>query len=220
MEGGFLCLHCGQSVALADTNVATDHALCRACGRTMPFSALAEDGALAAVDLTTPPRGVNVSRNLLTGIDLTYRRVNRTVFFLIPFTALWSGLSLGGIYGRQIIDGKFDPAASLAGLPFVIGTVVLLGTILFMLFGRWHVRLDRDVVAVSVGVGPFGWHRDIMLQPGSLVRLEDSHLKVNRVPQRVIAITSGDRTLRFGAGLPPEARHFFAAALRKAVPDA
>ena len=179
-----------------------------------------EEDALAAVDLSAPPRGVRVSRSLLTGLDLVYRRVNRTVFFLLPFTALWSGLSLGGIYGKQIAGGKFDWAASLAGLPFVIGTVVLLGTILFMLFGRWRVRIDRGVVAVSVGVGPFGRHRDIALQPGSLVRLEDSRIRVNRVPQCVIAITTADRTLRFGAGLPREVRMFFAAALRRAAPDA
>ncbi len=35
------CLHCGQALDLADTNVATDVALCRACGRSMPFSAVA-----------------------------------------------------------------------------------------------------------------------------------------------------------------------------------
>jgi recombinational DNA repair protein (RecF pathway) len=48
------CLHCGQPINLEDTNVATDVALCRACGQSIPRP-------------TTGPLNVN---NLLTPLTI------------------------------------------------------------------------------------------------------------------------------------------------------
>lgn len=39
-------------------------------------------------DLSQPPRGVTVSRSLITGIDIVYRHINPVAFFLVPFTGL------------------------------------------------------------------------------------------------------------------------------------
>jgi hypothetical protein len=39
-------------------------------------------------DLPQPPRGVTVSRSLITGIDIVYRHINPVAFFLVPFTGL------------------------------------------------------------------------------------------------------------------------------------
>jgi hypothetical protein len=217
MSSEFHCLHCGAKIDPADTNVATDLALCRACGKTMPFSALADAGGLAAVDLSAPPRGVLVGHSLISGIDVTYRRINPVVFFLIPFTALWSGLSLWGIYGPQFTKGEFDPTIALAGLPFVLGTVVLLGTITFMLLGRWQVRLDRRRCHVFTGVGPLGRERSIPLEAGTTVRLETGKFRINNRPQLEIVVTTGDRSMRFGATLPADVRLFLAAVLRQAA---
>jgi hypothetical protein len=66
---------------------------------------------------------VRVGQSLINGIEITYRRLSPVVLFLIPFTALWSGVSMWGIYGRQLVQGKFDPAHSLFGLPFLLGTM-------------------------------------------------------------------------------------------------
>ena len=74
----------------------------------MENSATAE-GRTPKPDLSTPPRGVTVSRSLISGIETVYRRINPVAFFLVPFTGLWSGFSLWGIYGSQWTSGKFDP---------------------------------------------------------------------------------------------------------------
>jgi len=168
-------------------------------------------------DLSHPPRGVTVSRSLISGIELSYRRTNPVVFFLIPFTALWSGLSLWGIYGSQWTSGKFDPVMSLAGLPFLIGTIVLIGVIFFLLFGGWRVHLDRGVARFFVGVGPFGRRNEIPFDAGTNVELLDAYVKVRRIPKQVIAVTSGSRTVNFGAGMPHDVRLYFAAVMREAV---
>jgi len=171
----------------------------------------------AAIDLTKPPRGVTVSRSLVSGMEIVYRRINPMVWVLVPFTGLWSGLSLWGIYGKQLTEGKFDPVMTLAGLPFVIGTFVLVGAVIFMLFGSWRVHLDRGIARFFVGVLPFGRRNDIAFDAGTRVELLDAYVKVQRIPQQIIAITTGERTVNFGAGLPHDARLYFAAILRSAT---
>jgi hypothetical protein len=214
------CLHCGAPLGLEDTNVATDVALCRACGRTMPFSAVAGGGELEAVDLTAPPRGVKVGHSLIGGIEVTYHRFNPAVLLLIPFTAVWSGFALWGIYGRQFTRGKFELAASLAGLPFVLGTLVLLAVIATMLFGRWRLLIDRGTARVFHGIGPVGRHREMTLTADTRVRVVPANLRVNGRERSQVQVATGDRVVHFGASLPDDVRLFLAAVLRKAVPAA
>ena len=211
------CLHCGKTLALDDINVDTDVALCRACGRSMPFSAVADGDELTRVDLAHPPRGVKVDRSLISGIDVTYHRFNPAVLFLIPFTAVWSGFSLWGIYGSQLASGKFDPAASLAGLPFLLGTIVLVSVILYMLFGHWRVHIDRGTARVFNGLGPFGRHRELALRPDTAVHLVASRVRVNGQPRREIRVSTDDTRTNFGAILPEDVRLFLAALLRQAA---
>jgi hypothetical protein len=218
MSAPHRCLHCGQALDLADTNVSTDVALCRACGRSMSFSAVASTDEPGWVDLADPPRGVKVGHSLISGIEVTYRRFNPAVLFLIPFTALWSGVSLGGIYVSQLSRGTFDLGLSLTGLPFLLGTLVLLGVIAYMLFGRWRVHIDRGTAQIFNGIGPIGRRREVALVPGTKVHMLPSKLRVNGRQRTDICITTDGRSVRFGASLPDDARQFLAALLNKAVP--
>jgi hypothetical protein len=160
---------------------------------------------------------VKVRHSLISGIDVTFHRFNPTVLFLIPFTAVWSGFSLWGIYGLQIASGKFDPVASLAGLPFVLGTVVLVTVILHMLFGRWRLHIDRGTARVFSGLGPIGRHRELALRPGTKVHLVPSRVRVNGRPRRAIRVSTDDNVTDFGALLPEDVRLFLAALLRQAA---
>jgi hypothetical protein len=107
-----------------------------------------------------------------------------------------------GLYGRQLVQGKFDPAHSLFGLPFLLGTIVLLIIITYLLFGHWRINVGRGECEIFSGVGPLGRRRRIRLERASLVRMEASTLKVNNVPRQHIVITTGDEQLKFGATLP------------------
>ena len=173
-----------------------------------------------AIDLSKPPRGIKISHSLISGIGITYRRFNPAVLVLIPFAAVWSGFSLWGIYGSQFAKGKIDLAASLAGLPFVIGTVILLAVIANMLFGHWRLLIDRGMARVFNGIGPVGRHLEVPLTADTRIRLIPARLRVNGRQRTQIEIGNDDRVVHFGASLPDDVCSFFAAVLRKALPGA
>jgi DNA-directed RNA polymerase subunit RPC12/RpoP len=220
LKTAYHCVHCGRPVALEDTNVATDLALCRACGQTMLFSAISGRVEIENTDLSAPPRGVRVDRSLISGVEISYHRFSPASLLLVPFTAVWSGASLWTIYGRQIAAGKFDLAASLFGLPFLAGSVFLVCLTVLLVFGAWRLRLDRGVCEMFTGVGPLGRRLSIPLAAGTQVRLEPGAFRQNRVPQMDIVVTTGDRQVKFGATLPQEVRLYLAAVINKASRDA
>jgi DNA-directed RNA polymerase subunit RPC12/RpoP len=153
MQAEYKCPFCRAEIAPEDVNVATDVALCRSCGRTISFSIISGSAGISRDILLRPPRGIRVDHDAKGGTVITYRKLSSSLLFLIPFTAFWSGMSMWGIYGRQISKGHFDLNESLSGLPFLIGTIVLLGIIIFLLFGKWTITLWNGKGSVVAGVG-------------------------------------------------------------------
>ena len=213
------CPGCGHAIPLDDINVAKDIALCRSCGKVWTFSLIRATKELAGVNLQKPPKGVRIEDDFQGGTRIRYHRISRALIFLIPFTALWSGFSMFGIYGSQIKNGHFDLGHSLFGLPFLIGTVVLCSIILFGLFGRWEIKTRRGEGSCFVGVGPFGWRRQFIFGPNASVSLEMSSFRVNQVPQEAITIQeNGTKIISFGAPISSrEAKVFIAAAISGAM---
>lgn len=215
----YSCGSCGAGIALADVNVATDIALCRACGKTMPFSDIAPIPGAADVDLSRPPKGVRIEDSPIRGRSIIYRKTPLIVLFFIPFTAMWSGISMTGIYGRQIAKGEFDPGMSLFGLPFLIGTIVLVSAILFMLFGRWRFSCNRGQLEVATEVGPIGWTRRLACDKSARVSIKASAWRQNNVPQNQIHVECQGNSLKFGAMIPEDRKVFIAEAIRRMLPE-
>ena len=139
------------------------------------------------------------------------------LLFLIPFTAFWSGLSMWGIYGSQIREGKFDLHRTLLGLPFLLGSVVLLCFIAFLLFGAWRITLAGGQGRVFAGVGALGWTRRFLYNRDTLVSLRMTSVRVNEVPQQGIQIRNPSGELVFGTMLTEEAKRFIAATIQRTV---
>jgi hypothetical protein len=215
----YQCSSCGAGIVLADVNVATDIALCRACGKTMPFSEIAPIPGAADVDLSRPPKGVRIEDSPIRGRSIIYRKISPVVFFLIPFTAAWSGFSMTGIYGRQIAKGEFDPASSLFGLPFLIGTIVLVSVIVFMLLGRWRFSYNRGQLEVATEVGPIGWTRRLACDKTARVSIKASAWRQNNVPQNQIHVECLGNSLKFGAMIPEDRKPFIAEAIRRMLAE-
>jgi len=211
------CNFCSAAIALNDINVAADVALCRSCGKSMPFSSLAGIPGEQEVDMSRPPKGIKLEESPFHGKVITHQRRSMIVLFLIPFTLIWSGGSMGMIYGSQIASGEFDPKLSLFGLPFLLGTIVLVTIILFSLFGHTKIWFHRGVCHVYTGVGKLGWTRRHPCSKETRVAVQMSNVRVNNVPKTGIEVRTGDQKLMFGTMWSDEAKAFVATALKRAM---
>ena len=220
MATDFLCPFCHARIPAEDVNVATDIALCRACGRTAAFSVVSGSEEVSLDCLNNPPRNVRMESDFGGPITITYRRISLALLFLVPFTAFWSGFSMYGIYGTQIIKGEFDLHKSLFGIPFLIGTVILLSIIVFLLLGKWVVTLDRGEGSVFVGVGPIGRTRRFTYNRDTTVSMRMTQVRVNQQPQKGILVRTDKQDFVFGTLIKEESKRFIAAAIMQQVAQA
>lgn len=219
MPEPYHCRACGAVIALADVNVSTDIALCRACGQTMPFSLIAPIPGAAEVDFQRPPKGVSIEESPLGGRSILYRKFSPLVLFLIPFTAVWSGGSMMAIYGSQMKRGHFELIQCLFGLPFLLGSVLLISIILFLLFGRWRIGYYQGGLEVAMEVGPIRWTRRLACDRSARVSVQTSTWQTNGAPQRVIQVECQANSLKFGTTIPDDQKAFIAEALRRSIAE-
>lgn len=217
MQNEYRCPRCKAAIGIDDVNVSTDLALCRSCGKTSSFALISGPAAIDPDILDRPPKHVTVQPDFSDGMVIDYRKRSAALFFLIPFTAFWSGLSMWGIYGQQIRNREFDLAASLFGIPFLLGTIVLVSVIVFMLFGKWRITLRPGEGQVFVGVGALGWTRSFELNRDTVVSMRMTNVSINDVRQTGVMVRNGDSELTFGSLMSEPVKQFITAALLKAT---
>lgn len=167
------CPKCQSDIPLEDVNVANDIALCRKCGDSFSFAeAVREEVAVPPVDLNHPPKGM-VYRRTTDGFELSVStRSIALAIFLVPFMLVWSGGSLGGIYGSQIAKGDFNLLMSLFGLPFLLGSIVLGAFTIMTLAGKFCVSAEGRQGQVFVGIGSIGYRKRFLWDAVKDIRLE------------------------------------------------
>lgn len=164
------CPKCNEELGEADINVASNIAFCRRCGEAYRLSELVGGSVKPKVDPTiSPPRGCWY-RETAGGWEAGASTRSFMALFFVPFTIAWSGGSLGGIYGSQIVRHKFDLMLSLFGLPFLVGTIVLIGLILMSVAGSVVLSsTDGETLVVWLGAGGIGWRRRVKIAAGSRI---------------------------------------------------
>jgi hypothetical protein len=140
-------------IATEDLAPAQGLAVCRFCEK--PFPLAASQAAVPyerrpSVPELAPPKGVSLVETM-DGFHLSISTRSWAAVFLVPFTLVWSGGSLGGIYGTQIAKGEFGLAQSLFGLPFLIGSVFLIGLTVMAVAGRLIVELAGGRLRLRAG---------------------------------------------------------------------
>jgi len=194
------CPKCQQTPPTDQINVSTDLAFCPACSEAFVIS---DTRNLSHVDedyIFDPPKGAWFKDDAgKIVIGATTRSIAGAIF-LVPFTVVWAGGSIGGIYGTQIASGQFSLLMSLFGIPFLIGSIAMITTTLLTLCGRYEVRIDAQDSAVFLGVGAIGWTRRFdwagvtTIKEGEC-RSENSNTNTGGI------IIDGKRRIRFGSGL-------------------
>lgn len=213
---GAACPRCGHSLPAEDINVGADTALCRSCGSIHAFSDLVHGSS--HFNISQPPSGVSVDQ-FANGFRASATTRAWYALFLVPFMCVWSGASLGGIYGSQIRSGKLNLAISLFGIPFILGTLLLGSQALMATFGRVAVIREGDDGAIFVGIGPLGWTRRFRWSEAVSAMEADTRSNYRgRLPMQLISLkTVADgipKTIRFGAQLSADRREFLLALIR------
>ncbi len=200
------CTKCKRKVESANINVAKDTAYCPHCESLTSLSTLLE---------STPSKSFNSSESV-SGTKLSDRGSNWSIeashrslmaLFFVPFTVVWAGGSLSGLYGSQLIKGEFDPGQSLFGLPFLIGSVVLITLSIMSVFGRTLVSVENGKALVFIGVGSLGWYR--RFEWSSIDRVTE-----NNSGQHKHISLEGNKRVNFGWGLSSKKLYYVSNYLR------
>ncbi len=207
-----VCPICRNEIPIEDVNVSTDVALCRRCRKTFQYAELLEDNRYAEVDPEHPPKGTWFTTTL-RGFEAGASTRSAAAFFLVPFMCLWSGGSLTGLYGTQIAEGKFDPARSLFGLPFLLGTIVLGAVTVMAICGSTVVRVEGEQGVVFTGIGSIGWRRRFNWQEVTAIRITEQRGNKGQISRQLTL--EGKQRINFAAGLHPMRLHFLFTVLRQ-----
>ena len=157
MQSTVICGECSRSIPNDKINITTDLAHCDNCGAISKLSELVQkrDARRRSIHDFDKPAGVTFEETL-GGFRLTTSTRSTSAFFLIPFTLVWSGFSVGILYGTQIMSGEFNLVFSLFGIPFLLGSIGLFYASLMAIAGKIVVEADGQRGRIFKGIGPFG----------------------------------------------------------------
>ena len=222
----YSCPKCGRQVPLKDINIAKDIMLCSSCGEISSVSAMVErDRAADEEDAgrrllsAPPPKHLKVESDptdMSGRLRLVYRKFSKQAIFLVPFTCVWAGFSMSAIYGSQIVKHAFDLKLSLFGLPFLLGSIALVSTCLFMIFGKHMLTLARGSGSYFVGVGPIGRTRRFTFDRRTCVETGCTGYEINRrhLPELRLTRPGDSNTIHICAGMSEDALAYGEAIIR------
>lgn len=206
------CPQCNSTIATENINIQANIAKCTSCGNVFRASE-GIDTSDSKFNIAQPPNGAWYEQQP-NGVIFGATTRSAVAFFLIPFVCIWSGLSLSGLYGSQIANQEFSLFQSLFGLPFLIGTIFLVNTILMSIFGKVEINANREGGTIFTGIGPIGKKQKFLWREISSVNNGISKPWFQRNDQEAIVI-EGASSYTFGTGLNEERRYYILNALKK-----
>jgi len=210
------CPKCQREIASAAVNVAADVAFCRPCNEAFELSELVDDVEQASEaapppEMLVPPRGAWFDKDL-EGFTVGATTRSCAALFLVPFTCVWAGGSLGGIYGSQIAKGQFEPLLCLFGIPFLLGSLLLCAFTLMTVAGKLTVTVRRGEGVVFVGVGPLGWRK--RFNPSEVRRVREEVRRGSKGSTTRSIVLEGTERIELGSMLSEERQRFVLQVLR------
>lgn len=212
------CPKCKLVIPASRLNVGTDLAVCENCDEAFAISSLVASGQVPDdFNINNPPRGAWFE-DTGNGWRLGASTRSPIAFFLVPFMCVWSGFSLGGIYGSQIVNGEFNILLSLFGIPFLLGTLMIGSIALMSVFGKVEISIQDDAGRVFAGIGSIGWTRRFDWALISAIEEDFPSYHQTGNTGMVIALV-GQTRLKFGGMMSDSRRYYLLQSLRKLLAD-
>jgi hypothetical protein len=204
-----VCPKCSGSIPPEQINMKKAGAFCPACCDLSDITLLIGRREPVPVDISLPPKGVTLT---CAPGGFVARAGCRSwwALFIIPFTLAWGGMCIGGLYGSQIAEAKFDPIRSTFGLPFLGGTILLCWYCGLTLAGSTVVKVEHGHGEASTGIGFLRIRRRFDATEVREVEYAESWENRNGTMYAAYIILVGERRVR--VVLPPSAersRAFF-----------
>ncbi|MCP4522340.1 MAG: hypothetical protein GY827_11725 [Cytophagales bacterium] len=201
------CPNCNTEIDPQNINIQTDIAQCQSCHHIFKISENIETMNHDGFDMDDPPKGTWIKREMNKMVIGVSTR-SPFAFFLIPFMVVWSSMSIGGIYGSQIMSGEFNPFMSLFGIPFLLGSIIFWSIALMTITGKVELTLDKQGGKIFTGVGVIGITKRFQWSEVSSIEEKVSNLRM-RGRQNTSLVFEGKRRISFGYGLIREHRQYY-----------
>jgi len=206
------CPSCQAEIFSANINIQTDVAQCQQCSNIFKISELISEDTNELFSIDEPPKGAWIHRKETeTIVGATTR--SPIAFFLVPFMLVWSGGSLGGIYGSQIISGEFDPFMSLFGIPFIIGSIIFWSLALMAVAGKVEITFNEYGGKIFTGFSKIGYSRKFRWDEINTVSESDSRVRYPGGNGASICL-EGKKRIAFGTGLNTSRKYYILMAFK------
>jgi len=200
----FSCPICSQLIPADQVNISTDLGYCPECQEGFRLS----EGMGRKQEEVIRPVEVNGTWFSQERDEIKVGASTRSpiAFFLVPFMLVWSGGSLGGIYGSQLMSGEFNLVSSLFGIPFLLGSILFWTLALMCIAGKVEVTIGREC-SVFTGIGSLGWRRSFNWFGVNSISEAPVNFRYPGGHSRAIVL-EGPKRVSFGTGLNSSRLYF------------
>lgn len=216
------CPDCQTELLPENINVQTDVGRCHNCQLLFTLSEAVRGLKTSAkphdndgFDPAQPPSGCWY-RPEINQLVVGASTRSAIAFFLIPFMLVWSGGSLGGIYGTQIFNGEFDLMMSLFGIPFILGSVIFWTFALMSVAGKVELTLDSEGGTIFTGLGRIGIKKRFSWKDVRAVRESDLSVHYPGSKNGRLQL-EGKTRISFGSGLNSSRRYYLLRTLQSVI---
>jgi len=209
------CPKCNSEIHPENINIQADIAQCIKCKNIFKISENIKSFIDDGFDENDTPDGTWIIKDFNSTIIGSTTR-SPIAYFLVPFMLVWSGGSLGGIYGTQLLSGKFDLFSSLFGIPFLLGSVFFWSITLMAIWGKVELTLDNQGGKVFTGIGNMGLVKRFLWSEISSIKDKNSDFRYPGSQGGSIVI-EGKKKISFGLSVAEERRYYLIRAIKSIV---
>ena len=209
------CPKCNSEIQTENINIQADIAQCLKCKNVFKISENIDDLIDDNFSINATPDETWYKNDFNKTIIGASTR-SPIAFFLVPFMLVWSGGSIGGIYGSQIIKGEFDLFQSLFGIPFLIGSVIFWSLALMAIWGKVEVTLDNKGGKIFTGIGSIGLKKHFLWSEVSTLKESQPNLRYPGSQGRALVL-EGKKRISFGTGLKEERLYYVFRAIKSVM---
>lgn len=209
------CPKCSSQIQPNKININTDVAQCIECNYIFKISENIESYIDDGFNISNSPNGTWYKKEFNTTIIGATTR-SPIAFFIVPFMVIWSGMSLGGIYGTQITQREFDLSLSLFGIPFLIGSIIFWSFALMSIWGKVELTLNNKGGKIFTGIGNIGLIKKFEWNDIEKITERQTNF---RYPgnQGAKIVLEGKKRISFGTGVKEERRYYLFKAIKALI---